>query len=110
MACQFSTETYKEGRKLYSIHCSGCHGIQFEGLGKLYPGLNSGLRVTKTKKDIICIIKNGSKNDLTDISKTNMPEFKYLKDVQICNILNYINSENWNFTEFTLQEVNHACN
>lgn len=118
-ACQYSTETYKEGKSLFDFQCAPCHGIKGEGFGTLYPNLYHLDFIKENRKFITCWIQKGIGPDSTNAQPTRfsdqtMPPMKFLSDIDICNILNYANSRWWKMEPFTLQEINQnietSCN
>lgn len=110
-ACQYSTETYKEGKLIYENHCSSCHGVNGEGLGTLYPNLYKNDFLTSSRDSIACWIRYGIGSEVgyakpNRFSDLNMPGVSYLNAIDICNTLNYLNARFWKMEEFTLQEIN----
>ncbi len=110
MSCQYSTETYKEGKSLFEFQCAPCHGNRAEGFGTLYPNLLHLDYIKANRSNIPCWIRNGIGPDSTNakharFSDQTMPAIKILSAIDICNILNYINSNWWKTQAFTLQEI-----
>jgi mono/diheme cytochrome c family protein len=101
---------YQEGGRLYSVHCANCHGEDGKGLGTLIPPLAGADYLSAQRLRLPCIVVNG----LSDTIKVNgvvyggqpMPANSLLTDIQVTNVLNYINNS-WgnNLPDFTLQEV-----
>ncbi|MBK7468882.1 MAG: cytochrome c [Saprospiraceae bacterium] len=109
-SCNNLQNPYKEGKYSYEKHCADCHGVQGEGLGKLYPSLKSKEFIEERRLDIACLLRLGIKNDSLAMFRTKygdqeMPENKWLSESDICNILNYINQMLWHKEPFTLNQI-----
>lgn len=110
ISCQYSTETYKEGKIIYDIQCAACHGLNGEGLGTLYPNLYDTEYLLKNRENIVCWIYKGIGPDSNNARNTRftdqaMPPINILDAVEICNILNYLNGRFWKAEAFTIQEI-----
>ncbi|MCI1267930.1 MAG: c-type cytochrome [Saprospiraceae bacterium] len=110
ISCTYSTEQFKEGKRLFDIHCSGCHGHEAEGLNQLYPSLKDTTFIYSVKNQLPCIIRKGIHNAETFTYKTRhgdmeMPENNILNAIQICNILNYANSQWWHSEPYALKDI-----
>ena len=85
-------EHYPEGKKLYIKHCSGCHGMNGEGLQKLIPPLAGAEMFIAAGPDAACWIVNGIEGKIivkgTEFENA-MPAIKGLSPIEIANILNY---------------------
>jgi cytochrome c553 len=114
LSCTFSTNTYKEGAILYKTQCAGCHGDQAEGWANLYPSLQSKQLATDYRNNLACWIKFGKISNTIDSNSrpsiVEMPAQSHLSDIEICNILNFLNSKIWQQGRFTLQEINLQLN
>ncbi len=114
LSCSYSTETYKEGKLLYSSKCAGCHGEDFKGLGSLYPSLNDLEYIHSNKNKISCWIHlgigTGNKNQITRHGDLPMPAIPTLSSIEITNILNYINASIWHMAPFSIQDVTSQLN
>lgn len=90
-----SGETYMQGKRLYAAHCANCHMDDGTGLAKLIPPL-AGSDYLKLNQEIIpCILRHGQDGSVTVNGVTynqEMPPNEYT-EVQITNIINYINHE-----------------
>lgn len=75
------------GRNLYLTHCSNCHGKDGEGLKNLYPAINNSKKLADVAY-INCLIKGGT----TD-KETNMPANKGLYDIDIAQIITFLNNK-----------------
>ncbi len=110
ISCTYSTEQFKEGKRLFDTHCSGCHGHEAEGLNQLYPSLKDIPFISSIKNQLPCIIRKGIHNEGTFTYKTRhgdmeMPENNILNAIQICNILNYANAQWWHSEPFALKDI-----
>jgi len=91
---QCDTQNYRQGERLYKSHCANCHMEDGQGLKSLIPPLANASYLKDYKETIPCIIRNGIKgpifvNDRTyDQEMVGIPQ---LNDVEINNIINYIN-------------------
>ncbi len=87
------TETYMQGKRLYSAHCENCHMEDGTGLAKLIPPLADSDYLKNNQDKIACILRNGQTGEVIVNGVTynqEMPGKKYT-EVQITNIINYIN-------------------
>lgn len=92
VACN-SSAAYPEGKKLYELHCSGCHGNKGEGLEALIPPLANADMLQNSGIIVACWIKNGIEGKIivNGIEYDNaMPANKRLSDIEIANILNFV--------------------
>lgn len=84
---------YVNGKGLYEKNCQNCHGVNGEGLNKLYPPLTDTLFLTRNRSSIACIIKNGLNGDIK-VNNVNynsaMPGNADLADIDIAQIIVYI--------------------
>lgn len=107
--CNYSTETFKEGKILYISQCAGCHGVQFDGLGKLYPSLKDASYIHAQRAHLACWIHQGigTPGGIFNLRHSDlaMPPIPKLSAVEITNILNYLNSQIWKMNAFTIQEI-----
>lgn len=107
--CNYSTETYKEGKILFTTQCAGCHGDQFEGLGNLYPSLKDAAYIQSQRTHLACWIHQGIGTPGGQFnlrhSDLPMPPIPKLSAVELTNILNYLNSQIWKMNAFTIQEI-----
>ncbi|MCB9356168.1 MAG: cytochrome c [Saprospiraceae bacterium] len=92
-SCQ--TNPYREGERLYKNTCANCHMDQGEGLRGLIPPLRNADYLHLHREKLPCVLKYG----LTDTISVNgqtyteqMPGVPTLTEIQITNILNYINN------------------
>ncbi|MFT4536093.1 MAG: mono/diheme cytochrome c family protein [Saprospiraceae bacterium] len=109
-------ETYMQGKRLYEAHCNNCHMEDGIGLAKLIPPLANSDYLKDNQDKIACILRNGQTGKVTVnnvIYDQEMPGKKYT-EVQITNIINYINHA-WgnNYGVVSLEESTKAirnCN
>ncbi|GLR17405.1 c-type cytochrome [Portibacter lacus] len=108
---------YAQGERLYQTYCSNCHGLDGNGLKNLYPPLNNSDYLKENNEKFACIILNGLEEEIVVNGKKYMMPmegFKNLTDVDITNIINYVNSA-WDnkLPETSIQEVKknlESCN
>ena len=83
---------FKQGKRLYQIHCSNCHMDEGQGLAMLYPPLQ-GTGLLARASQLPCIIQYGM-NDTITINgasfDTPMKGVGDLTHAEIANICNYI--------------------
>jgi mono/diheme cytochrome c family protein len=98
-------QTYQIGKRLYKSHCADCHMDQGEGLKGLIPPLAGSDYLGKHLDQLPCLIRNGLEDTIVVNGHTymeKMPDNKALSEIQITNILNYVNSS-WGNKEPTYQ-------
>ena len=92
-----------QSEKLYQKHCMNCHGEYGKGLKQLYPPLAGSDFMKENKNKLACIIRYGL-NDKIMVNEIiyhhPMPGNKNLSEVDIVNIINYINQSWGNSEEF----------
>lgn len=87
------TQYYVKGEDLYIKHCSNCHQKNGSGLGLVYPPLNTSDYMNNNFEQVLCLIKYGSKGELTVNGKKfvqPMPGIPSLTDLEIAEIATYI--------------------
>ncbi len=90
--CEY--QPYSQGKTLYEVHCANCHMEDGIGLRGLIPPLAHSDFLEKNQTMLPCLLKNGIKGPIEvngKIYDTEMIGIKTLNDVQINNIINYIN-------------------
>ncbi len=93
-AC-ISTDTnpYKGGELVYKNACADCHGDNGEGLLDLVPPLANSDFLANHQKELVSLIKKGIKDPVVVNGKNYsqpMPP-QLLNDIQLVNVINYIN-------------------
>lgn len=106
-ACQSEKEVKYEqyvitGKTLYELHCANCHGKNGEGLRELYPSLDKSSRLNDIAF-VTCLIKNGSHEAV----ETKMPANKELYNIDIAQLITYLNSR-WGSTK-TITETEEVA-
>lgn len=114
-SCNVSTSSYKEGKYIYEKNCASCHGIDAEGLGDWYPSLYDKNYIISNRNKLASWIRYGISMDSNAIYKSrfhqvDMPENKLIQDVEICNILNYLNEKYWHNSPFEIAEIRATLN
>ncbi len=108
-SCQ--TNPYHDGEALYKTQCANCHMDSGEGLSALIPTLAKSDYLTKHRDQIPCIIWHGLNDTITvngKIYAEQMPPNVALTEVDITNILNFVNTSWGNQNPlYTLEEVKH---
>ena len=92
LACR---QDYPQGERLYRTYCANCHMEDGTGLAKLIPPLAKADFLSRRRKFVACIIRNGSQggqvvNAVQFVEP--MPSFSNLNEVQLSNLINYINT------------------
>ena len=100
---------YAQGERLYTTYCSNCHGKDGNGLKNLYPPLNKSDYYQENQEKVACIILHGLEDEITVNGKDfmmPMAGFSNLTDVDITNLINFINTS-WDndLPETNLNEV-----
>ena len=111
--CQ--NDVFVQGERIYTTYCANCHGKDGNGLKNLYPPLNNSDYYEANTEKVPCIILNGLEDEITVNGKDfmmPMAGFSNLTDVDLTNLINYINTA-WDnkLPETSLQEVKkHLAN
>lgn len=107
-------DKYSHGKILYTNFCVNCHGENGENLAELIPPLANSDYLTKNKDNLACLIYYGYQGKMTVNGKEynqQMPGNPNLNDIDIANIINYINNHFGNNNGYTpLNEVQEALN
>ncbi|MFK7950346.1 MAG: cytochrome c [Saprospiraceae bacterium] len=107
-------DKYSHGKILYTNFCVNCHGENGENLAELIPPLANSDYLTKNKDKVACLIYYGYKGKMTVNGKEynqQMPANPSLNDIDIANLINYINNHFGNENGYTqLKEVQEALN
>ena len=104
---------YKEkalpGEKVYSIYCVSCHQRNGKGDGNRFPPLDSSEWVMGDKKRLIDVVFNGLNRPIQVKGKpfnNLMPQFSFLRDEELAEVLTYIRQHfNNNSSAVTAEEV-----
>lgn len=107
----------KPAQQSYEKHCGSCHGLQGEGLKDLIPPLAGSDWLAKNQENLVCAIRYGIKGEIQVNGKTyeqTMDGVK-LNDIQLYNIINYINTSWGNqlpltSTESVLDDLKECSN
>jgi len=103
-----NNSTYTQGKRMYEVYCQNCHMDDGMGLAKLIPPLANADYLRDNQEMIPCIIYHGQNDTIVVNGVTftqEMPGEKY-NEVQITNIINYINTAWGNQIEpVTLDQV-----
>lgn len=84
-----------QGRDLYNLNCVSCHQKDGNGLKKLIPPLANADYLRTNQAESAGLIRNGAINPITvnGISYTpTMPPHPHLSNLEIAEILTYINN------------------
>lgn len=86
---------YREGERLYKANCANCHMDNGEGLSALIPPLAGADYLEINRDQLPCVLRYGLKDTIVVNGKVyaeQMPGVPALSDIQITNILNYVNN------------------
>lgn len=92
-ACR--NQTYQSGERLYKTICANCHLDNGEGLGALIPPLAGSEYLAANRNKLPCIVRYGLQDSIQVKGKVygeKMDGLPGLSEIQITNVLNYINS------------------
>lgn len=107
-------DKYSHGKILYNNFCVNCHGEQGQNLAELIPPLSNSDYLIKHKDKVACLIYYGYHGKMTVNGKEynqEMPANTNLNDIDIANLINYINNHFGNNNGYTpLNEVQEALN
>jgi mono/diheme cytochrome c family protein len=103
------TSPYQEGERLYKKFCSDCHMDSGDGLNALMPPIAGSDYLAANRDKLPCLLVNGLRDTIHVNGRLygeQMPSMTALSDIQITNVLNYINNNfgNHNGT-YRLDEV-----
>ena len=109
LLCHCQPNPYRDGERVYKTQCANCHMDSGAGLGGLIPTLVQSDYLTQHRAQLPCILRYGLHGTITVNGKTfaeQMPPNPTLLDVDIANILNYVNHA-WgnNNPPYSLEEV-----
>lgn len=106
---QCEPNPYREGERLYQANCSNCHLDNGAGLGALIPPLAGADYLAANRERLPCILRYGLRDTIVvngTVYAEAMAGVPTLSDIQITNILNFINNS-WgnNLPPYRLDEV-----
>ena len=105
---------YQDGARVYTSYCANCHMDSGEGLGALIPPLNGADYLVINHDQLPCLVRYGLQDTIIVNGKTYaeaMPPADQLSDIDITNVLNYVNTHFGNNNRiFTLSEVRASLN
>jgi mono/diheme cytochrome c family protein len=111
-ACE--QDKYTHGRILYENYCENCHQEDGTALEQLIPPLAGSDYLTKYKEKVACLIYYGIDEEIVVNGVTYkqvMPPNTNFNDIDIANIINYINNSFGNKNGYTpLKEVQEYLN
>lgn len=98
LSCQSKSQVqfmqyFVQGEELYVKHCSNCHQKNGAGLGLLYPPLSKSDFMEANVQEVICLIRNGRKGELTvngSLFDQPMPGVPSLTEIEIAEVATYI--------------------
>lgn len=106
-ACQ--PNPYKEGERLYKVNCSNCHMDHGEGLNALIPPLAGADYLKNNRDQLPCLVVHGIHDTIVVNGKVyaeQMPGVESLSEIQVANILNFVNTSWGNQNQpFMIEEV-----
>ena len=90
--------TVAAGKKLFTMHCVSCHGIQEDGIGPPLGGVTAALKKRELKNFIrdpqeAIASENARARALLARYKQTMPSFDWMDDDQLHAILSYLHHE-----------------
>lgn len=92
-ACQ--QNPFQEGERLYKANCANCHMDDGVGLSALIPPLAGSDYLAAHRDRLPCILRYGLTDTIVVNGKMyaeNMPGVLTLSDIQVTNLLNFINN------------------
>jgi len=97
-------ELYTQGQRIYEAQCANCHMDNGEGLKSLIPDISDSKYILGSPQDLICLIRKGIPDNRDD--GLQMPGYKDLSDVEMCNLVNFLQSK-WkaDFEEVQIKEM-----
>ena len=80
---------------MYKSYCANCHMDTGEGLGALIPPINGVEYLAKNHDRLPCLVRYGLQDSIVVNGKSyaeQMPPADKLSDIDITNVLNYVNT------------------
>ena len=103
---------YTHGKILYDKFCAQCHQDDGAALRKLIPPLANSDYLVNHKDQLACLIRYGIKGKMVVNGITydkEMPPIPEFSDIEIANVINYINASWGNNNGYTsLKDVQDA--
>lgn len=93
VSCQ--QKPYSDGEAFYKKYCANCHLDNGEGLGQLIPPLAGADFLAKNRERLPCIVRHGLAEEITVNGQQfaeKMEGFTKATDVDVTNVLNFINN------------------
>ncbi|MFM7838486.1 MAG: c-type cytochrome, partial [Chitinophagaceae bacterium] len=88
-------KTSFDGQRIFSVYCRNCHQGDGKGDGNLFPPLAHSEWVNGDKKKLITVLLNGLTGEVTVAGRKYnnvMPQFQFLSDQQLADLLSYVRS------------------
>lgn len=92
-SCQ--NNAYPQGKRYYNAYCANCHMDDGRGLNELIPSLVSSDYLRNHQDQLPCIIRYGIESKIdksAEVFNLQMPAHQKLSEIDILNIINYINN------------------
>ena len=85
-------EDRNQGKTLYVNNCSGCHGEQGQGLGRLVPPLAGADYLARHRYELPCLIRHGMNHPIVvnGVPYQQVMPGDSLSAARITNLLNYV--------------------
>lgn len=102
------TGKYEHGKRIYTAKCASCHMEDGTGLRGVIPPLANSDFLQQNQSSLVCIVKNGMNGPVVVNGKSydNAMNPIDINDVQLTNVINYINTAWGNdFPEVSLKDV-----
>ena len=82
---------YRQGQRLYTVHCENCHMADGSGLNKLIPSLDAAKLTLSDPTKLVCLIRKGL--PFNELTRQQMPANTILNDVEMTNLINFLGSK-----------------
>ncbi|MEO1515141.1 MAG: cytochrome c [Bacteroidota bacterium] len=105
IACQ--ENPYRQGKNLYTAYCATCHMEEGQGLKGLFPPIAGADYLEEHFEELPCIIRYGLEGEIVVNGRSyNQPmlAIKNINEIEIANIMNFINREWRNVDDFVSPE------
>ena len=86
---------YRDGEAFYKQYCANCHLDNGEGLAGLIPPLAGADYLRNNREKLPCIVRHGLEGEIVVNGRKfseQMAGIKTANDVEITNVLNFINN------------------